>query len=217
MTTQEIVSVICAKMQKTDTTSQARCLDFVKRRWDMVWSHRLWRRSLLLLTVSVSAEQEDVTMPVTVGLVAGLRWSGGTPLDPTTQESILFQNPTLFERIGMPAQFLQLPRTGAGECVVRLLPKPQTADNLLVLAKKPLPDISADTAQPSLYLDACDNTLIALAEADMLERQQQWSAAGLKRQEALAHLKIMADQEEKQSAHMPQLTPTGFSIDVGDW
>lgn len=102
-------------------------------------------------------------------------------------------------------------------CVLRFnrLPVANTADpfsdqpELLIHAKRKLTSFVRDTDAPMIR--GCDNALIALAQADMLERERQYGKAQAKVAEGQAMLTLMLEQERSQSAAVPQIVPLVFS------
>lgn len=73
------------------------------------------------------------------------------------------------------------------------------------LCKRRFTDLLSDTDVP--LLRNSENTLLAWATADMLERQRQYAKAELKNKEGAAQLQLMLDLEKNQSANEHRIVP----------
>jgi len=101
------------------------------------------------------------------------------------------------------------PVTEARVAAIRLVPTPEyTAGQsvtLYVLGKRPLRPMQGDNDMP--MIPGTDNVLIALGQADMLERSRQYAKAQAKVVEGMELLKLAKDQETNQSAKVSQVCP----------
>ena len=71
MTIGEIVDIVCSKIGKTDTNTKARCKEYVRYRYKMLYDKRLWIDSLL--TYAVTTSDRQVIFPAKVGKVLACR------------------------------------------------------------------------------------------------------------------------------------------------
>lgn len=64
MTLGDMADFVCAKVRQRDTTSRARCKQFIRQRYEMLWNDELWKDSLFRLEFSFdmdpAAEQADL-------------------------------------------------------------------------------------------------------------------------------------------------------------
>lgn len=98
---------------------------------------------------------------------------------------------------------------------IRLLQDPGETVTLLVLAKRRITSLSADSDSP--IIQGIDDALIAHAQADMLENSRQYAKSESKRSEAVAQVKVAIDMEKNQSASVSRITPADYAdIKNGD-
>lgn len=89
---------------------------------------------------------------------------------------------------------------------VRLLSPANKAFKLGVLGKKRLRQMRLDADPPMIR--GVDNALLALVEADMLERSRQYSKAAAKVEEGMQLIRLAVDQEVNQSAYSACVIPS---------
>lgn len=65
MTLSEMASFVCNKVRQTDTTAIARCKEFLRQRYEMVYADQLWRASLYLHEFSLPVTARDYDPNIT--------------------------------------------------------------------------------------------------------------------------------------------------------
>lgn len=70
MTLESMATFVCRKVRKTDTTSIARCKEFLARRYEMIWNEELWKDSLFALDFTYDITF-DTTLPFGNAFCAG--------------------------------------------------------------------------------------------------------------------------------------------------
>jgi hypothetical protein len=88
---------------------------------------------------------------------------------------------------------------------VRIYPTPTTDTTLLCLCKLRRNALIDPLDAP--ILGNCEDAIMHLAQADMLERFRQYAKAEIKKQEARVELDKMRDLEKNQSAHITRIIP----------
>jgi hypothetical protein len=106
MTLSDIASLVCDKVGKTDAASLALCKKFVARRYVMIHDSELWTDALL--TVALSTDQPQITMPRNVDRVLAVRSGTDTNLEPNQIQQYYRTDPSIFERSGSPVAFHHL-------------------------------------------------------------------------------------------------------------
>lgn len=90
---------------------------------------------------------------------------------------------------------------------IRLVEIPTQETTIRVLGKRTPPAFTDDNDEPGL--SGADNCLLAFGQADMLERERQYSKAKDKFDEAMLLLDQLVRQETVQQAHNARLIPGG--------
>ena len=62
MTLSELADQITTKLSDTDSASVVTCKKFINNRYRMVWESQLWTQTLGVVSASVSANDETVTL-----------------------------------------------------------------------------------------------------------------------------------------------------------
>lgn len=88
---------------------------------------------------------------------------------------------------------------------IRVLTTPQIGSTLLSVCKRRFVPLAGDSDEP--YLTNIDNALIAMTQADLLERNRQYAKAQAKNQEGAAQVKLMVDLERQQTASQTRIIP----------
>lgn len=203
MTLSEMATFVCTRLNQSDATSVGLCKDFLKRRYEMVWAHRNWLDSLINVTASLTDTSTGILdLPATVGRIIAIRAGGDHILVPVDSPQVMQMDPTVFERSGTPIAFEEY--TDGDTRKIRFFPIPSEVTALLINGKRPLVQLADATS--SILRDS-DNTIIAYATADMLERQRQYGKAQVKVTEANALLSQMVENDTGMTAHMPRVIP----------
>ena len=215
MNKQEIANLICEKLQATDPASLELCKKFINLRYEMIWHDGLWKESLITQTVAVPANDGMVTLAEEIEFPVAVRCDRAQVL-PVDQQTLFAVDPGIFDRAGTPTRFAVLPKLN-GLARLQLLERPERDCQLLVLGKRVFRPLTEDGA--SGVLVALNNTLIAFAEYDMLERERQYAKANTKLQEANALMTQMREVERYQTAASSQLIPgsTGTEWDAAEF
>jgi hypothetical protein len=99
---------------------------------------------------------------------------------------------------------------------VKLTPATTTAETFLVLAKRKPKQLLEDLDTPTIA--GCEEALMAITQADMLEWMRQYGKAQIKAQEAAVMVQKMKDQETNQTANIIRLIPAlGGEVGDGGW
>ncbi|MDR1191283.1 MAG: hypothetical protein LBK60_06425 [Verrucomicrobiales bacterium] len=215
MNKQQIANLICEKLQATDSASLELCKKFINLRYEMIWHDGLWKESLVMQTVAVPAHDHSVTLAPEFEFPVAVRCDREQVL-PVDQQTLFAVDPDIFDRAGTPSRFVVLPKQD-GRARLRLLETPARDCQLLVLGKRVFQPLAADDDTGALV--ALNNTLIAFAEYDMLERERQYAKAQTKLQEANALMEQMREVERYQTAASAQLIPgpTGTEWDAAEF
>jgi hypothetical protein len=88
---------------------------------------------------------------------------------------------------------------------VRVLPTPTEETNFLALVKLRCLPLKDD--QDTMLLSNCEDAVMTLATADLLERFRQYGKAQEKKREAMLELEKLRDLEKNQSAHITRIVP----------
>lgn len=97
---------------------------------------------------------------------------------------------------------------------LRLISPQDRAFRLGVLGKKRFRQMRLDQDPPMIR--GIDNALLALGEADMLERSRQYAKAASKTEEGLSLIQLAIDQEKNQSAYEARIIPQVSDVEGGD-
>jgi len=216
-----MANFVCGKVGRTDTESVSSCKQFLGRRYELIYDSQLWRDTMQSATISVPIDTQDVVLPQTIDRIIAVRWSDRA-LTPVQQEAVYYIDPTLFDKSGTPLSFVIMPRTSAGQSVIRLVQKPSTAKDVTILGKSKVRVVDSDGLfqtrslsqdGDSPILRGIDHGLLAYAEGDMLTRERQYGKAQLVYAEASSTLRVAFNLERGQEASEIQVTPS----DSGGW
>lgn len=95
---------------------------------------------------------------------------------------------------------------------IRLVEIPNASLVIRVLGKRVVPSFSDDLDQPAM--NGFVQPLLALGQAEMLERERQYSKAGAKKQEGMMLLQELIAVETVQQSHQTQIIPeSGYGDD----
>jgi hypothetical protein len=98
---------------------------------------------------------------------------------------------------------------------IRFVVIPDKALTLRVAGKRSAPTFSDDRDEPALT--GCENTLLALAQGDMLQRERHYAKAKACYDEAAILLEQLKTEEMVQMAHEQRIIPeSGFGVDEWD-
>lgn len=210
MTLTEIADYCTAKIGITDNNTVDLAKTFIKARWAMIWNAATWRQSRMEQTVSVTAGTQDVTLDSNFEYPTAARWAGNLELIPTNDLSAFSTNPAAYDQTGTVAQYTQLPRDSSRNVVIRLLQKPDSTQNLLVIGKKKCPTLG-DSDSPSLL--GADETLCAFATGDLYQWLRQLGKAQMFFQEGTALLQKMTEIETAQVPEIRRIIPVEQVLD----
>jgi hypothetical protein len=181
----QIRDFVTAKVSKTDTYSQDRCLDYVKARHKMIYEGFDWKTAQIIVekTISSGSTVTTVTVPevhhcLSVRLDSNL-------LDPVSA-SFIFEHSTSakddYSTAGVPRYYEEFQDPVSGNRSIRLFPPlADTGANhsLVILGKAPYGDAWTSPAIPQT-----ENALVAYVTGDMWEYLHQVGKAQAKFQEA---------------------------------
>ena len=231
MTLSELADQITTKLSDTDSESVATCKKFLNNRYRMLFESALWTNSMGTTSTTVAAEDEIITLSddptvfyyptsSTVASTApkldfvvamrftetgkedgaeivGASWMQFFQLDPNQ-----WNNTT--QRRANPSNFVPLPPDASGNCRIKPIPTPKTAGTLFALGKLKFVEMG-DSDSPVIL--GAENSLLAYAEADMLERAMQYQKAQIKFGEAGNMLQICRDLDNVQPDKMNTIVP----------
>lgn len=207
MTRDDFVEFITNRLGQTDQTSLDLCASFVRARYRMIYDAELWRDSQRVTSATVLANTSTVAFPDDVERIISIRCAGDHFLDPIDSTYLVESDPTIFERTGTPLFFEDYTDPSDQTRKLRVFPHPTMDTALLVVGKRPFPDLEDGDDTP--VLRNCENAIIAYATGDFLERQRQYGKAEQKFQEAAAHLDGMRQLEAKQADQMRMVKGLG--------
>jgi hypothetical protein len=118
MTLSDMADFVCRKVRQTDTTSVARCKEFLSKRYELIYNDALWRDSLYLFPFTFVPEYRLLTdrpeswdsiwmMPSVVDKVVALR-TDSQELQPSGQELLMRGSLDEFVQTGQPVNFTTL-------------------------------------------------------------------------------------------------------------
>mgnify|MGYP003647390944 CR=1 FL=1 len=237
MTISDISTLVCTKMGRTDADTLSVAKSLLKRRYQMIYDSALWAESLATVSKAVVAGSPDVTLdqdpdvyynpsgtvvgtsaprleiPISVRFIATSE-TDGIELVPSDWWTFFQIDPNILTNDAThrarPSKFIHLPRSNASVIAarIRLVPSPNTDGTVYVLGKLKWAE-PADTDTPTI--NGIDNTLLAMNEADMLERQRQYGKAQIKMNEAGVLLTQMREAHKNQFASDTVIVPYGAS------
>lgn len=228
MTLSQLAAFVTDKLQDTDAASVTACKSYINRRYQLLWDGALWTETLGVASKAVLAGDATITLdgapditffqsgsvpstfvdfPVAARFtqsgeddginIPGYDWVRFFQLDPNIWNDVS-------SRRAKPENFINLPKDGSGYCRVRPVPVPDVAGSLFVLGKLKWVELG-DSDSPCLR--GADNTLLAFAEGDMLERARQYGKAQAKYTEAASLIQVMKDIEKGQQQSISTITP----------
>jgi len=233
MTLTELANFICTKLSDTDAASVTACKSYINRRYQMIWDSALWTETLGIVTQpTLAAETETVlstapsitfyqsaSAPTTFADFAvaakftrtgnddgyemiGQDWISFFQIDPNMWNDVA-------NRRANPFNFINLPKNGSGYARLNLVPVPDVAGSVYVLANLEWVTLG-DNDSPCLR--GIDNALLAFAEGDMLERARKYAQAQVKYTESAAQVEVMRSIETGQQQKNFSIIP----CDIGD-
>jgi hypothetical protein len=115
MTLLELANFICRKVRQTDTNALARCKEFLRARYELIYNDALWRDSLYLFPFTFTPDTNGTPeswdsiqmMPSVVDKVVGLRRSN-QEITATAQEQLIRGGIDAWAQQGDPVQFSTL-------------------------------------------------------------------------------------------------------------
>ena len=221
MTLDQIANQVCIKTHDTSAGAVAAVKTFCKNRYQMIWDSQLWSNSMAVTTQAITAGDSVITitdsnmdMPVSVKI-------GTTSIDPANYGSAFSLSPNSFSGTGETTAFVILARSDAGNLRIQLLSAVTDSATLSVLCKTKIRvtnnGVSAYRSMEQdddvCVLNAAEQALLTLVEADMLEYKQAYSKAQAKQSEALTLLGLARNVERSQGASRFEITS---SYD-GEW
>ena len=231
MTLSELADQITTKLSDTDSASVVTCKKFINNRYRMVWESQLWTQTLGVVSASVSANDETVTLSgdptifyyptstTTASTAPRLDFVVAAKFTETGKDEgheISGQNwiqffqldPNIWnntaDRRTTPVNFTPLPKDASGNCRIKPIPTPNAAGTVYALGKLKNTDLG-DSDSP--VIPGVDNVLLAYAEGDMLERSMQYSKAQLKFTEATTLLQISRELDNVQQNKVSVIVP----------
>lgn len=100
----DLVTLVAAKVQKTDSASIALMKSWASTRYQMIWNDELWKDSLSIYTFNVAASQSQVLMPAHTERIVNARFNA-TGLLPVEQSFLFSANPLVWDQLGTVARF----------------------------------------------------------------------------------------------------------------
>ena len=206
MTKLEIANYVGEKVHSTDSDSIAVFKQFVDRRYEMIWNAELWRESMGTYSTSVGSGTSVIDLTIEMDFPVSAYWDE-REITPVDYQRVFQINPALLDESGTPTDFIVLSKSVSASGTrprIQLIRVPNETKTLLVLGKlvvTPLTDNDSPT------ISGIDTALVTYVEADALEYLQQYAKAQTKLQEAGAHMQLMRDMEQNQSARMIQVVP----------
>ena len=238
MTISDIATLVCTKMGRTDSDTLSVAKSLLKRRYQMIYDSALWAESLATVSKAVVAGDPDVTLdgnpdvyyapnqnvsgsnaprleiPISVRFIVTAE-TDGIELVPSDWWTFFQIDPNILtndaSHRARPTRFIHLPRVNTGSATparIRLVPSPDTNGTVYVLGKLKWAE-PADSDTPTI--NGIENTLLAMCEADMLERHRQYGKAQLKMNEAGVLLTQMREAHKNQFASETVIIPWGAS------
>lgn len=104
----DMAQFIGEKIGKTDADSLNRIRGFIRRRYQMIYDHALWKESQIIVAIPpLEAAQDTVILPHFIERPVAVRINNSTAN--ITELTRLFKtDPTIFERIGSPTQWSEI-------------------------------------------------------------------------------------------------------------
>src|SRR4030095_15924635 len=221
-----ITSYVCKKVGTTDQDSKDTCAGFVRYRYRWIYKRYPWHDGLRRDTVIATAGTDNVSLPDGVDRVISIR-CGDHFIDPVDDTYFVETDPKIFERSGIPQSYQEYTDWNDDTKRIRLYPIPAVDQELLIIGKRTLPELTQDSSVP--IIRGLEEVLTAYAEADMLDYNRQYGKAQSKFAEAE---KLYADAValEQQQTNVPRkvknLTVVGNSLEemtdavcarIGQW
>ncbi len=231
MTLTQLADQVTTKLSDTDSDSVATCKKFINNRYRMLWESALWTTSLGVVSTSVAASSETITLsddpsifyyPTSstvastaprLDFIVATRFTETGKADGIqslgTDWVTFFQlDPNTWnntsQRRATPANFTPLPKDASGYCRIKPIPTPDKAGTLFTLGKLKFTEMGDSD---SAVILGADNVLLAFAEGDMLERIQQYQKAQLKYTEAATLTQVCRDLDTVQQDKVSSIVP----------
>ena len=232
MTLTELADQITTKMSDTDSASVTTCKQFINNRYRMMFQASLWTNSMGVVSTSVAAEDETITLSddpsifyyptssttassapkldfivavrfTETGKSDGLECVGGSWVQFFQLNPNMWNNTS--DRRDTPQNFVPLPPDASGNCRIKPIATPKAAGTLYALGKLKFVEMG-DSDSP--VINGAANALLAYATGDMLERSMQYQKAQTKFAEAANLLQICRDLDNVQQDKTSFIVPT---------
>lgn len=197
MTFDDIVSLVCAKIGKTDTYAQARALDFVQRRHKQIWDSFDWTAAKTIVSPTPTTTTFDVS---NAEKVISARFNGEF-IDPVTPSFIFESHPELIDDTGKPLYYWSHYDTTTSSLSITLYPGIDPAGVYAGKTLDLLVKSSYNTSATTTFISNIDNALIAFVLADMWEFLRQLTKYQAKLQEAQA---LLTEAQNADSPSVPR-------------
>lgn len=231
MTLTQLADQITTKLSDTDSASVTTCKKFINNRYRMVWETALWTPSLGIVSASVVASDETITLsgdpsvfyyPTSstvastaprLDFVVAARFTetgkdDGVDVIGSDWVQFFEIDPNMWndtsQRQGNPTNFAPLPADASGNCRVKPIPTPKAAGTFYCLGKLKFTELGDSD---SAVIRGVDNALLAYAEGDMLERSMQYQKAQAKYTEATNLLQVCRDLDRVQPQNVSRIIP----------
>lgn len=220
MTLADIVNHALLRFVRQDAQTRTLATAYARQRYAMIWDAHNWRQALLPLELAVPARASEVALGTGTERVLAVRWAGNAGdaqmLDGLDYGTALRLQPALFDQVGTPAAYLELPLDAAAGAKIRLQQIPEQAGRLLVLTKRRCPGLPLDTSEPLIAGAAA--ALVAYILGDLWSYEGQESKASVKYQEAGQLIQRALDAEVQASGIRTRLIPyAGIADDINPY
>jgi hypothetical protein len=231
MTLTELADQITTKMSDTDSASVVTCKKFINNRYRMMFQASLWTNSMGVVSTTVSAEDEIITLsddptifyyPTSstvastapkLDFIVAVRFTetgkeDGAECVGASWVQFFQLNPNMWNntsnRRANPQNFVPLPPDASGNCRIKPIATPKNAGTLYALGKLKFVEMG-DSDSP--VINGAENALLAYSEGDMLERSMQYQKAQVKFTEAANLLQICRDLDNVQQDKVSVIIP----------
>jgi len=231
MTLTELASQITTTLSDTDAASVTTCKNYINNRYRMLWEASLWTASLGVVSTSVSASDETVTLSddptifyypssstvastaPRLDFVVATRFTetgkdDGIQVNGSEWVKFFQLDPNIWNstatRRSTPTTFAPLPKDASGFCRIKPIPTPDAAGTLYSLGKLKFTEMGDSD---SAVIPGADNCLLAYAAGDMLERMQQYQKAQAKYAEATQLIQVCRDLDNVQPDTTSSIIP----------
>ena len=220
MTFSEIVSFVCAKVQKQDSNSQAVCLTFVQKRHRQIYEAYNWHAAQVIINKSTIGGQLVTQMDVPEAAhCLSVAVDNEMLQHATTSYIYETMHNGGFNTAAAPYAYDEFYSPTDQHPIIRFWPalvakSDGTAYAVSILGKAPLP---ADVSVTATIIPHTGEALIAFALADMWEYMNQLGKAQSKYQEANALLiaAMAADTPANEPRIIPSIDGVGGGVYAG--